>query len=868
MTIPEVRKGYVHRTSLVQRIEAALENRLTVLRAPVGFGKTTVLSDVCRRKRSAGVVVGWLSLDDDDAPNILGSYILCALECGGLDLAVMHEFDAWCSSTGARQMGTLARAVQDHSAPCLLILDEVDTLPHRSVAWLDRLLKRGPDNLRVVLVFRSNPGLDIATHVLNRVGSVISTEQFRFSRAQIGSLFQGELSRRELAAAQDWTAGWPVALTVWRNKRMGERGGEPGVDPEELVSNYVEVRLLGGLPPEVRAALLDIAVFDRVEPDLVDDVLGSSDARLCVVKRPELDGILLPVDKDHGARRLHPLVKDYCVARLSVEAPARKQLLHTRIARALCRRFDLTAAWRHASAAGGGRLVGELVDQAGVFRMWLRAGMTPLFSADEYLTPEVTAAFPRCALLRCLVLRAQSKFGEARALYASVAQVTDNFTQEPDGGDASSRVIDGTFAHALLAVGDAQPPSDETEPSSQVEDGAERARLKSILRCVSCFRRASFEECRRHGTSAHAALSEDMRYGRAFVDIHLGMAAMAQGRVKEASDRYARARQEARAHFAGDSCLAACAEAVTIELDLERNRTRGVQQRTLKGLKHLRGDWNGIHAMAVGVRAELMATRHESESVLAFLTQALEEVQPAGSRSLTNYMSGLLVFYLLEFGRLDQAAQLWSASGLPTGVSALLDLEHQPWRAMEAISCARIRLLVGQGDPAGADVLASRLCRTASERGLTRTLLRGLALSMVVAHRMGRMDKALARLVDFLRLTGEADYFRPLVRNRDVTRTVLASLLDTNLDVHIRGIAESVLPHLGLGPETPVALSPREREVAMQIRQDRANREIADSLGISEAGVRYHLRNIYRKTGATRREDIERKARLPEDERS
>ena len=864
MTIPEVRKGYVHRTSLVQRIEAALESRLTVLRAPAGFGKTTVLSDVCRRKRSAGVVVGWLSLDDDDAPNMLGSYILCALECGGLDLAVMHEFDAWCSSPVARQMGTLARAVHDHSAPCLLIFDEVDMLPHRSVLWLDRLLKRGPDNLHVALAFRSNPGLDIATHVLNRVGSVISTEQFRFSRSQIGLLFQGELPRRELAAVQDWTAGWPVALTVWRNVRMGARGGEPGVDPEELVSNYVEVRLFAGLPPEVRAALLEIAVFDRIEPDLVDDVLGSSDARLCVVKRPELDGILLPVDKDGGVRRLHPLVKEYCDARLSVDAPARKQLLHTRIARALCHRFDLTAAWRHASAAGGGRLVGELVEQVGVFSMWLRAGMTPLFSADEYLTPEIAAAYPRCALLRCLVLRAQSKFGEARAMYASAARGTDNFTPEPDGSDSSSRVIDGTFTHAALAVGDAPAPSDETEPSSQVEDGAERVRLKSILRCVSCFRRASFEECRRHGMSAQAALSEDMRYGRVFVDIHLGMAAMAQGCVEEASARYARVRQEARAHFAGDPCLAACAEAVTIELDLERNRTRGLLQRTLKGLPHLRGAWNGIHAMAVGVHAELMSTQHDGESVLPFLTQALEEVQPAGSRSLSHYMSSLLVFYLLECGRLDQAAQLWSDSGLPTEDSALLDLERQPWRAMEAIACARIRLLAGQGDQAGADVLARRLCSTASECGLTRTLLRGLALSMVVAHRMGRMDTAQARLVDSLRLTGEADYFRPLVRTRDITRTVLASLLDTNLDVHIRSIAESVLPHLGSGPEPLAALSSRELDVVSQIRQDRANREIADALGISEAGVRYHLRNIYRKTGATRREDIARKTRLPD----
>ena len=560
IAIPEVPKGYVHRTSLVQRIEAALERRLTVLRAPAGFGKTTVLTDVCRRKKNEGGVVGWLSLDDDDAPNLLGSYIPCALERGGLDLPVMHEFDAWSSSPGARQMGMLARAVQDHAAPCLLILDEVDLLPQRSVEWLDRLLKRGPENLRVVLAFRSNPGIDIATHVLNGSGSVISTERFRFSRAQIGSLFRGELSRRELAAVEVRTAGWPVALMFCRNLRVGQRGGEPGVDTEKLASNYTEVRLLGHLPREVRADLLDMAVFDRIEPHLVDDVLGSSDARLRIAERPELDGILLPVDKDGGVRRLHPLVKECCVARLSIEAPARKRFLHTRIARALWRRSELTAAWRHAAAAGDGRLVGELVEKAGVFRVWLRDGMTRLFSADHFLTPEITAAYPRCALLRCLVLRMRLKLGEARALFESVARATDDFTQELAGGESGALAVDGTFTRAVLTDRADQPERESSDPSPQAGDSAERQRLKSILLCVSCFRSASFEECRRHGTSAQAAFSEDVRYGGVFVDIHLGMAAMAQGRVKEASDRYARVRQDARAHFSGDLCLAACAD--------------------------------------------------------------------------------------------------------------------------------------------------------------------------------------------------------------------------------------------------------------------------------------------------------------------
>ena len=67
---PERPKGYVSRPSLAQHLEGVLQRRLTVLQAPAGFGKTTLLADVARRTREEGVVVGWISLDSDDTPNV------------------------------------------------------------------------------------------------------------------------------------------------------------------------------------------------------------------------------------------------------------------------------------------------------------------------------------------------------------------------------------------------------------------------------------------------------------------------------------------------------------------------------------------------------------------------------------------------------------------------------------------------------------------------------------------------------------------------------------------------------------------------------------------------------------------------------
>ena len=141
---PELVRDYLQRSSLLRKIESGLERRLTVLQAPAGFGKTTVLADVARRKQAEGVLVGWLSLDEDDTPSVVGNCLASAFEHASLDLTESQDLDAWSSSPSVHQIGMLARAIELHSAPCLLVLDEVDRLPPRSVELVDRPDQTGP----------------------------------------------------------------------------------------------------------------------------------------------------------------------------------------------------------------------------------------------------------------------------------------------------------------------------------------------------------------------------------------------------------------------------------------------------------------------------------------------------------------------------------------------------------------------------------------------------------------------------------------------------------------------------------------------------------------------------------------------------
>ena len=253
-------------------------------------------------------------------------------------------------------------------------------------------------------------------------------------------------------------------------------------------------------------------------------------------------------------------------------------------------------------------------------------------------------------------------------------------------------------------------------------------------------------------------------------------------------------------------------DVLAIELDLERNREKEIQKRTLQSMAEVRGVWVDVYATAISVIAELTFVQYDSESVIEFLKKTVDDVAAAGIESLSRHMSALLANYLVELGDPDAADQTWRNNRLPCEAGEL-DLERQSWRTMEALSCARVRLLTAQGECAAAEALASSLCDLAAERGLTRTLLRGLALSMVVAHVAGDENRAVARLIEFLRLTREVDYVRPLVRHREVSRTVLRCLLDTDAEEDVRRAAESTLVQLEPSTTKASGFSAREREV-------------------------------------------------------
>ena len=883
VTAPERTPGFFRRAAITDRVEP-FEYQLLVLKAPTGFGKTTLLTDLYHAARETGVLTAWITLDEDDTPSVFADYLLYAFERAGLDLAVLHNLRNTVAPAPQHQqrIATVMRAVERHAAPCLLVLDEAERLADPgTVAAVESLVRHASDNLRVAVGFRENPGFDVSQVMLRGRGLGLTEADLRFSTAEIAAFFGGALSRRDLATVAERTEGWPAALQIYRNQRDAGRATDVSPALGAAVADYCNARLLRGVPEPDREFALDLALFDWIDPELVDEVMETTHAVRRLDTLSGLSGFLATLD-DGNLRRLHPLIAEYCAAQRLRTDPERFRDLHRRLALAMEARGRLRKAMRHARAAGDARLAGEMLERAGGLRVWRRGGSAQLEAADRLLTADALAAYPRLALARCLLRIREGKFDEARTLYEDVRRRTRDFVRDREGGDDRALGADAFIVKVLFAGYGCQLLGSEAVQSLFAK-GHELARDPALpaetrgalheLLAIAYFQMARFDTSEALGARAAELFARTrLPRGAMNMDFILGMLAMAQGRVQEAAERYARGRRKAEEVFPRDPSPALIGDILAAELALEGNNVAEIEESADGFPARLRGTaaWLDIYAAAFALASELAFVRRGPKAALAFLDESHALVRSIGLPSVTRYLSALRITVLVRNRREDRAGSAWQAAGLPTEGADVLDLDHQSWREMEAVAEARVRLLTARREFDRARELVDGLCRVAAERRLARTRLRGLALALVVEHRAGARDAADSRLARYLRAAATVDYTRPLVRDRAISVTVLRRVSETHPDPDTRASAAAMTLRLGRTtaaapdePASPVApsLSARERAVLEGVAHGNRDKEIGAALGLTSDGVRYHLTRVYRKLHAANRGAAIRRAR-------
>ena len=379
---PTRRPLLVARRRLAEQLDTTLDagHRLTLVSAPAGFGKTTLLGDWLHDldQRRASTRVAWLSLDEgDNDPNRFVTHLTAALHSAGLDVDTPALGPELSSAALTALVNDVARAGEHQPGRLwILVLDDYHTIGapevHEVVTFL---LDHLPDHLHLVMATRSDPPLALARLRSRGQLTELRAADLRFTPLEAQeflNLVMGlELTESDVNVLEERTEGWiaGLQLAALSLRSMPERAEITGfidafAGSNRFVIDYLADEVLARQSPQIRDFLLRTAVLERFTGALCDAVTGRADGAH-VLERLERDNLfLVPLDTQRSWYRYHHLFSDVLRARLLAELAHEVPGMHQRASTWYAAHDLVVDAVRHALAAEDFHRAGRLIEQA------------------------------------------------------------------------------------------------------------------------------------------------------------------------------------------------------------------------------------------------------------------------------------------------------------------------------------------------------------------------------------------------------------------------------------------------------------------------------------------------------------------------
>src|SRR5215212_350789 len=370
--VPPPRPEAVPRSRLIERLDDGLHRKLTLVSAPAGFGKTTLLGEwATTLPRPAA----WLSLDEgDNDPTRFLSYLVAALLTIAPNiregvLGALRSPHPPTESILTPLLNEMAAVVEDS----VLILDDYHVVDAEAVDdALTFLVEHLPPRMHLVIATREDPPLPIARLRARGQMSELRAAELRFTLTEAAEFLGGamslKLSAEEMAALEDRTEGWIAGLQL---AALSMRGREdvPGfirafAGDNRYVLDYLAEEVLRRQPERIRSFLLRTSVLERLSGPLCDAVTSKEDGGRMLEALERGNFFVVPLDDKRRWYRYHHLFADVLYAHLIAEQPDLVPVLHRRASEWYEQNGPLADAIRHALSAEDFGRAADLVELA------------------------------------------------------------------------------------------------------------------------------------------------------------------------------------------------------------------------------------------------------------------------------------------------------------------------------------------------------------------------------------------------------------------------------------------------------------------------------------------------------------------------
>jgi LuxR family maltose regulon positive regulatory protein len=420
--VPRSRGKVVQRGALLEALSAAPARKLTLVSAPAGWGKTTLLAQWVSGADDEQRL-SWLSLDSsDNDPMWFWMYVIAALQKSspgiGSRAAELLEMGA---AIVRVVLPTLLNELDDLPRQMVLVLDDYHLVTCRAIQeQMAFILNRMPANLHLVLATRSDPDLSLAR--LRAGGDLVEvrSDDLRFESTEASQLLSVvlglDLDAADIELLCRRTEGWAAGLYLAALSLVGRSDPAASIrsfggDNRHIV-DYLMAEVLDGQPPHVRSFLLRTSVLRRLSGELCDAALQETGSASVLEQIERENLFLMPLDLSRRWYRYHHLFAELLRTELHRSEPALVPTLHQRAAGWFEAEGLIDAAVRHLIAADDVARTAELIAAEWV-NEFNRGGLSTVSSWLDLLPGETVLKDPRLSVARSWIALNEGRLDDA-----------------------------------------------------------------------------------------------------------------------------------------------------------------------------------------------------------------------------------------------------------------------------------------------------------------------------------------------------------------------------------------------------------------------------------------------------------------------
>ncbi len=895
--IPPLRPSRVPRPRLIEFMNEGLrtKRKLTLVSAPAGFGKTTLVVDWLKQ---VDLQAAWLSLDeaDNDLQRFL-AYLAAAFQRVDeeIGLPLLNALQSPQFPPMEKVLTGVLNEIAARTDPLILVLDDYHLLTEAVILEVvEYLLLHQPPQLHLVLTTREDPDLPLARLRARDQLTEIRARDLRFTLEESVLFFHAvmglALAEEDVAVLEDRTEGWAVGL------QLAGLSMQKQADPKAFIADfsgshrhildYLTEEVIQQQPEEIRTFLLQTAILDRLCGPVCDALTGRNDGSSLLAHLEAANLFVIPLDEERRWYRYHHLFSDLLRGQLARSQPELIPELHRRASRWYEENGDIGAAIDHALEDSDLTRAAALVEQH--VTLLYQGEVTMVLGWFDRLPDAVLQLAPMLCVFKAWAL-ALMRRGIRRGEVEPALQAANQALDQVNAGQALRDLVAG-HAASIRAFALRMPVLVDEKPETLIALSQEAQRLlpeqEKAIRSVNALNIGYAYLALADLPAAERAYQQTLDDGLAgrnlyaaiYGPINLVMIALLAGRLREALQLCDASIERFNRILAGKNFPPIGAlDILKGRILLETGRLVEAEPVLLEGLDLIR--WTGeVEAPITGYTtlARLRAIQGNRGAMLEAI-KALEEAWPEGifyAGALRHHLSlqhwpadpgvekdaqGWLAQSGIEFERLpvicsvDPMSIANCESYLNTAhVAARLALRKSGVYPIENVQIylERQQVFAEAHDFAG----------PAMEIAIARTLLYQAA---------GMKELALQMLEGAVRAAAPTGLFRVFVDECEPIQSFLGELkprlADDALAAYARRLLEAfncVPEKAETGEEGEALLSGRELEVLRHLAGGLTYEEIGQQLFLSLNTVQFHVKNIYGKLLVNKRVQAIEKARV------